>query len=233
MKNLILFLKIFIFTNIAFSQNNQSIEVKYLAILEPFDKEMIEKTNNSLFEKINNSLLDKKYRLIVMKNGFSFRQEDQNMLLDENQKLIANLVDAAFSIQEFYYDKENNLLFSPFNNINVIIEHNYDWILSNDSKLINNFLCYKSTCEVNYLNKHGNISVKKITAWYAPEINYNYGPNGYMGLPGMILEVEVDKTKLVAIEILFLKDAKKIEFPKFKTISEKELIKKTEQDFKQ
>lgn len=41
-----------------------------------------------------------------------------------------------------------------------------------------------------------------ITAWYAPEIPINQGPEGYWGLPGLILEVNDGKTTILCSKIV-------------------------------
>lgn len=41
-----------------------------------------------------------------------------------------------------------------------------------------------------------------ITAWYSPEIPINQGPEGYWGLPGLILEVNDGKTTILCSKIV-------------------------------
>jgi len=45
-----------------------------------------------------------------------------------------------------------------------------------------------------------------------------------MGLPGLILELEFDKTKIVAKEISFSVKDLKIDFPKNKEVTEEEYL---------
>lgn len=66
-----------------------------------------------------------------------------------------------------------------------------NWILHNETKLIDNYLCYKAT-NVNVVdNRSGKIFNHPVIAWYCPKLPYNYGPNGYSNLPGLILELQV------------------------------------------
>lgn len=65
-----------------------------------------------------------------------------------------------------------------------------DWKLINETKKIQDFTCYKAVGEYHYKTDAGNFS-KTITAWYSPEISSSFGPNGYGGLPGLILELHV------------------------------------------
>lgn len=56
----------------------------------------------------------------------------------------------------------------------------YDWNLSEETKIVGNYVCKKATTVHNR---------KEITAWYAPSIPINDGPDEYYGLPGLIIEL--------------------------------------------
>ena len=74
-----------------------------------------------------------------------------------------------------------------------------------------------------------------ITAWYAPEIPVNQGPENYWGLPGLILEVNDGKTIVLCSKIVLnTKEKVTIKEPtKGKMISQKEydetVVKKMEE----
>ena len=63
-----------------------------------------------------------------------------------------------------------------------------------------------------------------ITAWYTPEIPVNQGPEGYWGLPGLILEVNDGKTVILCSKVVLnSKDKAEIKAPNNgKEISQKE-----------
>lgn len=63
-----------------------------------------------------------------------------------------------------------------------------------------------------------------VTAWYAPEIPVNQGPEGYWGLPGLILEVSDDKTVILCSKIVLnSKEKAAIKAPsKGKVVTQKE-----------
>ena len=74
-----------------------------------------------------------------------------------------------------------------------------------------------------------------ITAWYTPEIPVNQGPEGYWGLPGLILEVSDGKTTILCSKVV-LNPKDKVEIKavtKGKVVSQKEydeiVIKKMEE----
>lgn len=65
-----------------------------------------------------------------------------------------------------------------------------DWTLVNEEKEINGYICYKATTL--FVIEYGEKIFKHpVTAWFCPEIPYNFGPNGYSNLPGLILELQV------------------------------------------
>ncbi len=74
-----------------------------------------------------------------------------------------------------------------------------------------------------------------ITAWYTPEIPVNQGPEGYWGLPGLILEVNDGKTTILCSKVVLnTKEKTEIKPPsKGKEVSQKEyddiVIKKLEE----
>jgi GLPGLI family protein len=74
-----------------------------------------------------------------------------------------------------------------------------------------------------------------VTAWYTPEIPVNQGPEGYWGLPGLILEINDGKTVILCSKVVLNPKVKaEIKAPtKGKLIPQKEfdeiVIKKTEE----
>ncbi|NRD23308.1 GLPGLI family protein [Winogradskyella litoriviva] len=53
----------------------------------------------------------------------------------------------------------------------------------------------------------------EVVAWYSPQIPVNQGPDGYWGLPGLILEVNADRTTILCTKIV-LNPAEKEEIEK-------------------
>jgi GLPGLI family protein len=78
--------------------------------------------------------------------------------------------------------------------------------------------------KTNFMDEVEQIKEKTITAWYAPEIPINQGPDKYWGLPGLILEVNDGTTIILCSKIaLNVKEKAKIEAPKKgKVVSQKE-----------
>lgn len=109
-----------------------------------------------------------------------------------------------------------------------------DWKLEKESKMIGNYLCFKATALRKSNDsgfrfggpRRGNNKEKEdtkkdtlpkmtlVTAWYTPQIPVSQGPNEFWGLPGLILEVNYDKTMLLCTKIVLNpKDKKVISIP--------------------
>lgn len=115
-----------------------------------------------------------------------------------------------------------------------------NWKLENETKKIGEYTCYKATAikkvkrpefhsmgqgaddrEEKAKDRAKDIPVKEktreitITAWYAPDIPVNQGPGEYWGLPGLIMEVNADRTAILCSKIVMNpKEKDKIEAPK-------------------
>ena len=74
-----------------------------------------------------------------------------------------------------------------------IRKNNLHWKLLGETLKIDEFLCYKAVATAIISNSKGSHEIE-ITAWYAPEISVPYGPDGYGGLPGLILQLEKNGT---------------------------------------
>jgi len=70
-------------------------------------------------------------------------------------------------------------------------EINYSWQITNETKQIQSFTCYKATTSF-----RGNT----FEAWFAPETPINGGPWKWYGLPGLILEA-TDKDQSVIFKL--------------------------------
>lgn len=63
-----------------------------------------------------------------------------------------------------------------------------DWRITNVSKKILGFNCYKAKTSYKSFDKNEDEILIKIEAWFSPEISVSSGPFNYDGLPGVILE---------------------------------------------
>lgn len=73
---------------------------------------------------------------------------------------------------------------------NFIISYPKDytkWVITKTTKKIGKYTAYKAITKEKY--GRDNQRTYTITAWFTPEVNIPYGPIGFGGLPGLILEL--------------------------------------------
>jgi len=129
----------------------------------------------------------------------------------------------------YYYNtssKENIYQTEAYGEFFIITNHtNYKWTLTNESKKIENYTCYKATTIKEVKNSTG-VFKRKVVAWYTPQIPLQIGPAGYNGLPGLILELLEKDNLYVARKIHINTLETKIEKPtKGKKVTHQEFLK--------
>ncbi len=129
-----------------------------------------------------------------------------------------------------------------------------EWKMESETKQVGGYTCYKATAMKpvegsDFRNMRAKDEEKKdekkeekkqqstnfmegfempkeilITAWYTPEIPVNQGPEGYWGLPGLILEVNDGKTIILCSKVVMnAKEKAEIKAPKVgKVVTQKE-----------
>ena len=87
-----------------------------------------------------------------------------------------------------------------------------DWKMTQESKMIMGYQCYKATTTVKLHNSSG-VKDIPITAYFAPALSFPFGPAGYGKLPGLILELRKGKFVYYATEINLNPSIERIELP--------------------
>ena len=99
----------------------------------------------------------------------------------------------------------------------------YKWEISNDTKVINDFVCYLANTTLPYDDFRGK-GVIELEVWFCPEFPLPYGPDIYFGLPGLVFEANQknSKIKFYLKKIEKLEETQPIKLPDNKTITEEE-----------
>ncbi|WP_016990355.1 GLPGLI family protein [Flavobacterium sp. ACAM 123] len=85
----------------------------------------------------------------------------------------------------------------------------FNWKLVNESKTINGYTCKKATTTNTAFNAN-----QSIVAWYTEAIPVNDGPAHYWGLPGFIIQIEINKNTILTFDkLVFSKENTSIEVP--------------------
>ncbi|MBO6532188.1 MAG: GLPGLI family protein, partial [Muricauda sp.] len=97
------------------------------------------------------------------------------------------------------------------------LDEKLQWKITNESKQIGNFTVLKATT-----TRRLGSYLEEIEAWFAPNLPYSFGPLGYNGLPGLILEMYRDnvifKLKEIQekkVEMKFPESSKEMTFEKY------------------
>ena len=220
-----IFVVIYFFSITIFSQVGTAIYGKQL---KSFSENSSVSSNaaNQQVKKILENLKKQEYQLSFNEGKAIYRKvksldNDENPVLKAMTEGVANFRGTIF----FDSGSEEILHREEFAGVDYIVTKNkIDWTLTKDTLQIDNYLCYKAKTTLTIKNSEGNHELEA-TAWYAPEITIPYGPDGYGGLPGLILQLDYNGiiTSLKKIEYLSKDETIDIQFPKKgKRVSEDE-----------
>ncbi|WP_052188168.1 GLPGLI family protein [Cellulophaga sp. Hel_I_12] len=100
----------------------------------------------------------------------------------------------------FHYDFMTKELYkvTEINNKNYIVKTEspiINWQILDEKKVILGYQCQKAVTLQKNTNRLGQEDDLEITAWFALDLAFPYGPKEYLGLPGIILELHEGKNR--------------------------------------
>jgi GLPGLI family protein len=209
--------------NFCFSQS-KSIKIEYskevLRSIDTSDSKFQNKLYN--FNKLlykNSQFLV--YELLINDNISKFQILNTIQLdeVDDTFYKLAGKLGGTNGI--FYLNKKDSTYINQkyfLNNLyNIRIEVG-NWTITSENKKINNFLCFKAIKK----EKINDSDFREVVAWFSPQLPSFYGPAGYFGLPGTILELNNGVVVIKSEKISFLDKKKSFESPIFKEIISQE-----------
>lgn len=135
------------------------------------------------------------HELLINGNKTSF------MFVDDIQKGKITMTGGAGRSTSGYYGNINTskaIRDKTFKGNHFLISYNtpYQWEITNETKKIGKYTCYKAKTTTLYV---ANDMIKKlpVIAWFTPEIPVSSGPENYMGLPGLILDLYYNRFRYV------------------------------------
>lgn len=211
----------FITSSLVFAQSGS---ISYETISKKYKKSENQEINEYLKQTENSD-----FTIILDFNKICSHSYENIKITESNigEKLLKILLDYKPS----YYFSNEKTLYLDSEEVLIKKTINQVWNIATESKKIDNYLCYKATCVEKYIARDGNPKERTITAWFCPELPYSFGPLGYNGLPGLILELEKNENKVVAKSIVLSDEKTTIELPNKKIISEEEYNKKIKENF--
>jgi len=124
------------------------------------------------------------------------------------------------SIEENRILKDSTLLYAKWNVSDLV------WKITDEEKTINGYKVRKATTDSFELDPNEGFSFGKTIAWFTTEIPISVGPARYYGLPGLIVELGYERSRLkyVLKDIDFQANYKFIELNKENEVDKYDLI---------
>lgn len=174
-----------------------------------------------------------RYHLKFNENQALFYLEDV-MANDHDQSLLEYAIILSNSEEPYYTTKkENGISIYKQSELNtdyfLVSKPSLEWKLSSETKEIAGYVCRKATTKY---KRNSEIELM-VTAWFAPELAYQYGIKDFSGLPGLVLGLEEHGYYFYADNITLSKKDKKIKIPKGKIIEQDEFEQKIEKYYNQ
>lgn len=169
----------------------KNAKIEYSLIIDSFEE--LKNAKSTYYKSNYNKAIDNaKFLNFVLEfnsEGSVFYLEDGLGIDDAGYfyaKIHSGYIGKVFQNNDFSYIQINN----EVGKYRLKKETTTNWIVTNETKSINGFLCYKATGEC-IVNNGVGIFHHPVIAWYCPKIPNSYGPNGFGKLPGLILELQV------------------------------------------
>lgn len=171
---------------------------------------------------------------LLLKSNKSTFKEKESMDVDDKNKNLRKLAKVVTGLNSsYYYNLSKKIIVreKEFDGVNYNITSNFGdftWKLLNQKKNINLYECHKAVGTKTYTSRKGNIITLDIIAWYTPNIPIPLGPKNYVGLPGLILELNEGNNKIYYATVVNLspKDFSIIPPKEGEIITEKEYQKR-------
>ncbi len=217
-----LFIIAFLTVIFSYSQHTGKVEYSLFIELSQESEELLK--NLKSFEDVSLNEGAKKVSFVLeFKNSNSkfyviegIDTEDLDAAMAISRSRYANIIYVSTTEKSGFYNNRSSMLFDKEEF--VIEKKVFDsWELKNEKKEIQGFVCYKA--EGVLIEKSGRTGKdihKNIVAWYCPELPFSFGPNGYGGLPGLILELQAGDVLFGATKISLNTKIEDIDITKLK-----------------
>ncbi len=201
------------FSTIVFSQQLNG-KVTYVVSMTPFSDKKID----SISKKMKTKKMDKWMRNIFENTSnvnvyLDFTNEESLYYIEKKMKndgkSTVNMTETFAGGDDKYYknliSKEFYHQSDVFGELSLIDLPTKKWKITQESKIIGGYVCYKAF-DLSYKNN-------STCVWFTPQIPVSFGPKKFVGLPGLILEVQLKRRKIMATKIS-LNPKEKIEINK-------------------
>lgn len=160
-----------------------------------FNFSKIEKTSKGVPDKIKKKIEkikknnDDIYCFLDFDKSRSVFYVDNTMESGRTRKM--NITKVKIGKGIFFIDNTKSEIVNQKNSFDKdfeVIYPNNKWNVTQDTKKIGKYICYKATTEIKREGRWGKKAIP-VMAWFTTDLPYRFGPKQYSGLPGMILEL--------------------------------------------
>ncbi|WP_421808826.1 GLPGLI family protein [Flagellimonas sp.] len=164
---------------------------------------------------------DFEFQLLIANDESIFKQSKQ-LVRDDIDPMMYELAAGFCSGNQIWHTKADDsikriALLNTDPSMVLTLDEKLQWKITNESKQIGNFTVLKAKT-----TRRLGSYLEEIEAWFAPKLPYSFGPLGYNGLPGLILEMYRDnvifKLKEIQekkVEMKFPESSKEMTFEKY------------------
>lgn len=188
-----IFLLFFVTICLSLNAQNKKVYVEYKTVKAI--SEMQRKLDPELKKGLEiyvNAIENIEFELFANDSISIFRKKEK--LKSENQNPLSSILNNGIyytNIKAKEKIKSIDMSGEKFNITYVYSE--YKWTITQETKIINGFKCYKATTNREIYSKTRNKNIiTNPKVWFTPEIPLSYGPFGLIGLPGLILEATIN-----------------------------------------
>lgn len=189
-----------------FSQNEISGKITYSANFSFNENINASNSVNEIFNETIERLKDLSFELVFNKYESVFKVAKQLSQDYDNYYVKSAIGIAGKGVYYSNFIDKEKLIYKDFLGDEFLIEvpfNDYNWIITKDTKIISGYTCYKATMEIKETDIHP--SGIKIVAWFTNELPAPFGPKGYGGLPGLILELNENNLSFLVSQITLSK----------------------------
>ncbi len=213
-KYIIIFL---LFTLQSIAQNKNSV-IKYRAEINPkyVDSfitalEQKEEVPMHIKQKVTENYFNAKPDTFTLniKNNESFYYYT-TVLVEEGTFNVGSLANRS----SFYVNSNEDVIIENSKYLGYTAHQPLAWRITRNKKKIGAYICFKAIASEKLYSRKGFTYNRQVIAWFTPGIPLPFGPSNYVGLPGLVIEVQRDKFTITATELKFNIDEEvKIEKP--------------------
>ena len=193
-----------------------------------FDTTQIPPERLKMMKQMMRQQLQKEYTLKFNRTASLFEeveQLEQEGMMRGAGMMVMMAGGAGSKVYKRLADKQSFEQLEFFGKVFLIHDslEDFNWKLGKETKQIGSYTCYKATTTRQIITRTVSSEADEksvddtlqieVTAWYTPQIPLNHGPDIYWGLPGLILEVNTDKTTILCTKIELKQEDKAIDQP--------------------